>query len=639
MNSYARFFENLQQDLKAFIYWCLVFTVFRIAFIAIYSGQLNGDYSDIPMALLLGLRLSLKTAGMIALIGFVFATLPKIILKNWPADKLRFGWHAVALVFFAVCFMTRIPYYKIFNAAFNMMLINGAHDDIYAIFVTAVKEYQLLWRFPLALVLGIALTYGLRIWLRNLPGKSFEVIQHKKMVIALTLPVLACLWIFVRFGGAFTYSNSVNWLSAARLKSNLLNEAILDDGQALYRVRDIKAKMDKVNNVQMTTQELREQIFISGGNKDAGTIDEAFKHTVKQAKLTKQPHNVFLIVGESFGEWPFLPKFKDIGVVPQMQKLRASDNCTYISSMLPMGDNTVRAVNGLITGLPNTGIYENYQPMSFKQPYAMGIAQIMKQLGYKTVFWYGGYATWEDIKNFALAQGFDEFHCADEFGIKTDNVWGCADEVLFQNTEEYLKQEQKNEKVFHTVLTMSNHAPYIIDVDKLGFPREAVRGKLPIDIARDDNTLTELGHIWYADKTMGEFVAQAEKQLPDSLFIITGDHMERFTFAVEQDARIMMSVPCIVYGQDVQKDWFKENAVGCHMQIAGTLAELLAPAGFTYSAMLPSMFESDFAFNHRLFAQNGEIKEQKNIDSQVMKEINSMRKVAAWRVQKGNEIE
>lgn len=64
MNSYARFFENLQQDLKAFIYWCLVFTVFRIAFIAIYSGQLNGDYSDIPMALLLGLRLSLKTAGM-----------------------------------------------------------------------------------------------------------------------------------------------------------------------------------------------------------------------------------------------------------------------------------------------------------------------------------------------------------------------------------------------------------------------------------------------------------------------------------------------------------------------------------------------------------------------------------------------
>ena len=520
-----------------------------------------------------------------------------------------------------------------------MMLINGAHDDIYAIFMTAVKEYQLLWRFPLALALGAVLAYGLKVWLKKLKTVEFAAVQHKKLVMVLTLPVLAGLWIFVRFGGAFTYSNSVNWFSAARLKSNLLNEAILDDGQALYRVRDIKDKMDRVNNVQMSAQELREQIFISGGNKEAGTIDEAFKRTVKQPKLANQPHNVFLIVGESFGEWPFLPKFKDIGVVPQMQNLRASANCIYIPSMLPMGDNTVRAVNGIITGLPNTGIYENYQPMSFKQPYAMGVAQIMKQLGYKTVFWYGGYANWEYVKKFALAQGFDEFHCADEFGTKTDNVWGCTDEVLFHNTEAYLKQEQKNEKIFHMVLTISNHAPYIIDVDKLGFPREAVRSKLPLDIAKDDNTLTELGHIWYADKTMGDFVAQAEKQLPDSLFIITGDHMERFTFAVEQDARVMMSVPCIFYGQGVQKDWFKENAVGCHMQLAGTLAELLAPAGFTYSAMLPSIFESEFAFNHRLLAQNGEIAEQKNVDAQMMKEINAMRKVAAWRVLKGNEIE
>lgn len=255
MNSYARFFENLQQDLKLFIYWCLVFTVFRIDFIAIYSGQLNGEYGDVPI----GLRLSLKTAGIIALIGFVFATLPKIIVKNWPADKLRFCLHAVALLFFAICFMTRIPHYKIFNAAFNMMLINGAHDDIYAIFVTAVKEYQLLWRFPLPLVLGIALVYGLRIWLHKLPAKSFVEVQHKKLVIALTLPVLAVLCVFVRYGGAFNYAHSINWESAARLKSNLLNEAILDDGQALYRVRDMKRKIDKVTNINITVAQLREK--------------------------------------------------------------------------------------------------------------------------------------------------------------------------------------------------------------------------------------------------------------------------------------------------------------------------------------------------------------------------------------------
>ena len=133
MEYFARFFENLQRDLKAFLYWCLVFTIFRIAFIWIYSSQLSGDYADVPMALFLGARLSMKTAGVISLVGFVLASLPSIIIKKWPAAKLRKLWHGLALVFFSICFMARIPYYKIFNAAFNMMLINGAHDDIKAI--------------------------------------------------------------------------------------------------------------------------------------------------------------------------------------------------------------------------------------------------------------------------------------------------------------------------------------------------------------------------------------------------------------------------------------------------------------------------------------------------------------------------
>ena len=110
MQYFARFFENLQQDIKAFLYWCLVFTFFRIVFIWVYSSQLNGNYADVPMALFLGARLSLKTAGMICLIGFVLASLPNIIIKKWPVAKVRKIWHGIALVFFSICFMARIPY-------------------------------------------------------------------------------------------------------------------------------------------------------------------------------------------------------------------------------------------------------------------------------------------------------------------------------------------------------------------------------------------------------------------------------------------------------------------------------------------------------------------------------------------------
>lgn len=639
MQYFARFFENLQQDLKAFVYWCLVFTVFRIAFIWVYSGQLNGNYADVPMALFLGARLSLKTAGMICLIGFVLASLPNIITKNWPAAKVRNIWHGLALVFFSICFMARIPYYKIFNAAFNMMLINGVHDDIKAIVVTAIEEYQLLWRLPAAIVMGIALTFVLGKILANTKVIEFAHIKHKKVVMALTLPFLVAFWLFVRFGGSFDYNNSINWLSAARLNSNLLNEAILDDGQALYRVRDIKKKQDTANNVNITSTELRNLIATAGGNKNASTLDEAFLRTVKRPKLQVQPKNVFLIVGESFGNWPFLPKFANIDIVPKMQALMNSENGAYISTMLPNGGNTINAVNGLLTGLPETGIFANYQPMSFKEKYAAGIGNVMKSLGYKTVFWYGGYSSWEDVKKLAEAQGFDEFHCADEFGTATDNVWGCDDAVLFKHAEKYLKEEPKDAKVFHLILTMSNHAPYIIDVDKLGFPREAVRAKLPADISRDQNTLTELGHIWYGDKTMGDFVANTQKLLPDSLFVITGDHMERFTFAIEQDARVMTSVPCIFYGQGVERSWFDEKSVGTHFQLAGTLVEILGPENFTYSSLLPNVFANNYTFNTRLYAKNGVITKQNGIPEETRRYIANARKISAWRVLKGNRIE
>ncbi len=641
MQAYTRFFENLQQDLKAFIYWCLVFTLFRAAFIAIYSGQLNGDYSDVPMALLLGLRLSLKTAGVIALIGFVFATLPKTIFKNWLADKIRLVWHTLALIFFAVCFMARIPYYKIFNAAFNMMLINGAHDDIYAIFVTAIKEYQLLWRLPLAIILGVVLAYGLKLWLAKIATKKIADVQHKKVVMALTLPALVLLWIFVRYGGALNYAHSINWESAARLKSNLLNEAILDDGQALYRVRETKKKIAQVTNINITANELREKIATSGGNKNAAAIDKAYLHTVKQPKLAQQPKNVVLIVGESFGNWPFLPKFKDIGLVDNMLALQNSPSSAHIATMLPHGSGTIAAVNGIVTGIPDTGLYENYQPMTFKSQYATGIAYVMHEAGYKTVFWYGGFSGWQNIGKFIKAQSFDEFHCADEFNDNSGNAWGCEDAVLLQKVADYMSRQKADEKVFHVVLTTSNHPPYSIDVDAQGFPRAQVKSKLPTDIASDDNTLNELGHIWYADKTMGDFVKAAQKIAPDSLFVITGDHSERFSFAKEQDVRTLSSIPCIFYGAGVKPDWFSDKAVGDHMQLAGTLAEIVAPAGFTYAALQPSMFdENAVAFNHRLYAKNGEIGEQRaSVDKKIMGYINSMRGVGAWRVLKGDAVE
>ncbi len=637
MKYFYRFFTEIQQDLKAFAFWCVLFTIYRIIFIWTFSSQLNGDYSSVPLALGIGFRLSMKTAGYITLFSFAFATLPKVMAGWWPSRGFRLFVHGVAILIFSICFMARIPYYRAFNAAFNIMLINGAHDDILAIIITVIKEYQLLWRLPFAIITGLFIICMLELFLatRTYDAKKFSNPWLAVIGTAIFVPVFA---VFVRFGGVLDFTHSINWENAARLSSNLLNEAVLDDGQALYRVHSIKRVIDRTNDVDITSDEFRANIAMAGGDASKKSLQNAFLRTVVQPKLDHQPKQVVLLVGESFGNWPFMPQFSSIGLVDKMMALQNSPKGAHIATALPHGSGTIMAVNGLVTGLAESTLYENYQKKSFRTKYETGIGYIMKQLGYKTVFWYGGFAGWQNIKDFALSQSFDEFYCAEDFGRTKRNAWGVEDTVLFQRVEEYMAQQPADSKVFHVVLTTSNHPPYSVNVKEYGYDKNAVKSKLPDSIAGDSQILKELGHIWYADKTMGDFVEQVERQNEDTLFVITGDHSERFSFAIEQDDRTMSTIPMIFYGAGVTQDLFDAQSMGVPMQMAGTLAEMIAPAGFTYTAILPNMFEEkDFVFNHRLFIQNGQVHDIKaDATKEQYRKIKAVRNMTAWRVLNGN---
>ena len=71
---------------------------------------------DIMLCMWYGFRLSLKTAGMIALIGGVLATLPQIGFMKWPSEIIRKIWSALMVLIFTIAFFARIPYFEIFNS-------------------------------------------------------------------------------------------------------------------------------------------------------------------------------------------------------------------------------------------------------------------------------------------------------------------------------------------------------------------------------------------------------------------------------------------------------------------------------------------------------------------------------------------
>lgn len=642
MQRFQIFWHNLQQDLKIFLYFIILFSVLRAAFMGIYHTYLTAvPWQDIFLCLWYGFRLSLKTAGMLALISAAFTTVPQLIFIKWRSALIRACLGALMVLVFTIAFCARIPYYAIFNSGFNIMLINGANDDWGAILNTAVNEYGLLWRLPLAFIIAAVLIY-LLFRLLAVKTRPANVATPKQLWLAVlrVVIVLPIFFVFVRYGGAFDYAHSINYESAERLKSAFLNENILDDGQAFYRVYKIYKEQKKLTDVNITAAELRSEITVLGGNPQAATIEEAFKRQVSVPKLAKQPDNVIVILGESNALWPMLPKYQAMGLADEALRMVNSGNSCQTSLMLAHGTGTMPAVNGFVTGLAEAGLTEETVPESYKTKYGTGIGQIMKDAGYTTVFWYGGMPSWRNIKDYVLAQNFDECYCASDFNYEGGNAWGCPDKTLFSRVYDYI-DSHPNQKTFHIILTTSNHPPYTIDVAAEGFDKNKVLQNLPDDISSDSETINELGHIWYADMAMGRFVRQTEKLKPDTLFVVTGDHAERFTFSKDVNDKTLSAIPCIIYGQGVQKDWLPANATGCAMQIMPTLAEIVGKPDMQYSSVLPGLFTNDKpVFNHCFYAWDDKIF---SLNAKTPDDINdradAAKKITAWRVVRGNKIE
>lgn len=505
MNRWLNWIKGIQQELKAFLFFSILFTLFRIVFLIIFQSQLDTTtMNSILMSLWLGFRLSLKTVGSIVLVSLLFATLPSIVWPKWKAQGVRKVWYGFVTIFFTLLFMGRIPFYTIFNSSYNAMLINGKHDDIHAIINTAINEYH---GIPY-LIGGIALSIVFS-WLlvKVLNTNTYEwapsTKRSKWITGILSFVGFGVLFVFFRFGGAFGYTNSINWESAARLNSNLLNETILDDAQALYRVKSIAKRTSELEDIHLTPAELHEKIQSIGGNPNSTRFDEAFTKTITTERLQQQPQSINIILGESYGLWPFLAEFNEPGayLVEQGRKYAGSPQAMGTQMALAQGTGTMPAIIGLLTGMPDTGMYPNYSVGMLQEPYGLGIGPVMKKLGYKTVFWYGGFSTWQNVKNFALEQGFDEFHDASEMPSNETNAWGVADGDMFKAINAYM-DKHRGEKIINVIMTTSNHPPYSVNVAKEGYDADKVRKNLPDSIANTDKQINEMGHIWYADHVM-----------------------------------------------------------------------------------------------------------------------------------------
>ena len=606
----AAFYDAVQRDIKLFAFILLTLCVYRAYFMFYMAGYLSpsAGADDVLLALLTGLRLSLKTAGAVTLPAFVLCSLPLLALPRLAPvlRRLRFCWGGLAAFAFAVLFQARFPFYRQFQTSFNMQVAAGLNDDAAVLAEMMLREYGLLWRLCIALLLTAVSLYVLRSLLLVRRTYALPALRSgvQRAVFSLGLLFLfAAAFVFVRFGGSFTYAGGVNWENAGVTSDAFLNECILDDGQALYRVRSMHKRLKSGDIVGVDKEHVRALAVEAAGHAElsADTLTPYLTRTAQGASIPK-PRHIFIVLGETYAQWPMLETYAALHAADGIKGLIREPNAYYSRRFMPNGDFTSIAITGLVTGLSEVNQHVNYVARSLREAYPTAMAPQFKRLGYAVDFWYGGVPSWEGMDRFSIAQGFDHFYGYPDFHAEKVNAWGTSDEQLFSALFQHLADEPPT---VHLIMTVSNHPPYNIDVAAEGFDLARARAEtaqLP-NVDDPDQLAVELGHYWYMDRVVTNFVHETMAKYPDSLFVITGDHAVRMNPSRTPTMYEYQSVPLVLYGQGVTPAVLAPDVVGGHTNIVPTLIELIAPAGFSYVSIAPSLTENNMgaAFNRDYF--------------------------------------
>ncbi len=274
--------------------------------------------------------------------------------------------------------------------------------------------------------------------------------------------------------------------------------------------------------------------------------------------------NVVLVIEESFGSIYVdgLDNSRDESISSSLTAL-ARDG-VFLTNVYATGNRTVRGLEAILTSFPpipgaSTTRRAGSQGMN-------SLPFVLRRLGYRTGFLYGGLGTFDNMGSFWSTVGFEQVwdqRDIREAGFST--IWGVADEYLFGEALKRMDENAKKDSPFFLgLLTVTNHRPYVYPDGRIAKPAKK---------KRKENSAT------YADWAFGDFIARAAKHawFKDTVFIFVGDHGPRVYGAATVPVP-SYRVPLLFYAP-AHLPARRVETLGSSLDLAPTLLGLL---GFSY---------------------------------------------------------
>jgi phosphoglycerol transferase MdoB-like AlkP superfamily enzyme len=223
----------------------------------------------------------------------------------------------------------------------------------------------------------------------------------------------------------------------------------------------------------------------------------------------RPPRNVVLITVESLSA-DFLGVLGNRqGLTPHLDNL-ARRGMLY-TQIYATGTRTVRGLEALSLGTPPIPGQAIVRRPGNEHLATLG--EILRRQGYETLFIYGGYGYFDNMNAYFTGNDYQVIDRTDFPGnsVGFANVWGVADEFLFDNAISRLDQAHAAGRPFLAqIMTTSNHRPYTYPDGRIDVSSPGGRS----------------GAVKYTDYAIGRFIEQAagKSWFADSLFVIVADH-------------------------------------------------------------------------------------------------------------------
>jgi len=404
-----------------------------------------------------------------------------------------------ALLYLAVA---EIYFFEEFDARFNLVAVDYLAYPT-EVFVDIWEAYPVVQVLLGALLLAAAVTWLLRRrWTAGMQAVA-PLSARAVPFAAFAMALLAAV--------AWYPTDALSW------SSNRVENEILQNGYSSFfraaATNEIDyhayyASRDKTANLDLLASSLQS----SGGKFTRlaeGRLDRRFPGRADGLGRL----NVVVIASESFGAAFSKLYGSKRDLTPNFDAF--AQRGLWFSNTYASGTRTVRGLEAITASFPPIPTVS-----IVRRPGNEGIAtwgRVMRDLGYDTSFLYGGYGYFDNMNAFYSGNGFEVLDRDAIDHVRFENMWGVADEDLFDLAmRHYSDLNSQGKPFFSIVMTTSNHKPFTFrpGLEKFGIPEEGGGRKAGVR---------------YADYALGYFLREAEKQpwFDNTIFVVVADHGAR----------------------------------------------------------------------------------------------------------------